>query len=383
MTAQPAAWHPDPLGRYERRYWDGQRWTEHVVSGGVQQVDPLGTRATPVAAAAFAQPDATAAVTTTGGGGGQALARFMDSLGPDARRRPDPRLSIVFAGIGGLLVGAAITALILGDEGSKGKVIGSGILLVVISLAIRFIVTKQAELRSSAVGAGTLGIGLFVGGLMYDSDSASAPSLVLALAYFLAWALPGLRGRPVLLGLAALALVVGVASLVGDDGGSGSGFDVIPSEAQDVLTDQGTAYLVFGGLLMGGVWLLDRKRYHGVATSLVVAGLIASTLGVALVVSELGATGGSFLATIVGAVVCYVGGHGSRRATTWWGALITAVGLVSLFGSALEPDTVSGLSTVLFLSGAALIAVPLIVLAIRESNRSNASTAGGPSTNAQ
>jgi hypothetical protein len=36
----PAAWHPDPYGRHQQRYWDGNQWTEHVASGGQQGVDP-------------------------------------------------------------------------------------------------------------------------------------------------------------------------------------------------------------------------------------------------------------------------------------------------------------------------------------------------------
>ena len=39
MTA--AAWHPDPTGRHELRYWDGSQWTEHVSDGGVQSTSPL------------------------------------------------------------------------------------------------------------------------------------------------------------------------------------------------------------------------------------------------------------------------------------------------------------------------------------------------------
>jgi uncharacterized protein (AIM24 family) len=39
MTA--AAWHPDPTGRHELRYWDGNQWTEHVSDGGIQSVSPL------------------------------------------------------------------------------------------------------------------------------------------------------------------------------------------------------------------------------------------------------------------------------------------------------------------------------------------------------
>ncbi len=36
----PSAWYPDPIGRYELRYFDGARWTQHVSSGGVQGADP-------------------------------------------------------------------------------------------------------------------------------------------------------------------------------------------------------------------------------------------------------------------------------------------------------------------------------------------------------
>lgn len=39
-AAPPADWYPDPFGRYERRYWGGSEWTEHVASGGRQAVDP-------------------------------------------------------------------------------------------------------------------------------------------------------------------------------------------------------------------------------------------------------------------------------------------------------------------------------------------------------
>ncbi|HWJ08256.1 MAG TPA: AIM24 family protein [Nocardioides sp.] len=39
MTA--AAWHPDPTGRHELRYWDGSQWTEHVSDHGVQSTSPV------------------------------------------------------------------------------------------------------------------------------------------------------------------------------------------------------------------------------------------------------------------------------------------------------------------------------------------------------
>jgi hypothetical protein len=36
----PAAWHPDPTGRFDQRWWDGALWTEHVMRGDEQTVDP-------------------------------------------------------------------------------------------------------------------------------------------------------------------------------------------------------------------------------------------------------------------------------------------------------------------------------------------------------
>ena len=41
-TGSPAGWHPDPSRRFELRYWDGSRWTQHVSTAGRQQVDPGG-----------------------------------------------------------------------------------------------------------------------------------------------------------------------------------------------------------------------------------------------------------------------------------------------------------------------------------------------------
>ena len=41
-AAPPAgAWHPDPSGRNEQRYYDGTQWTEHVSNGGVTSTDPV------------------------------------------------------------------------------------------------------------------------------------------------------------------------------------------------------------------------------------------------------------------------------------------------------------------------------------------------------
>jgi hypothetical protein len=41
MAEYAADWYPDPMGRGDLRYWDGQAWTEHVSRGGVQTTDPV------------------------------------------------------------------------------------------------------------------------------------------------------------------------------------------------------------------------------------------------------------------------------------------------------------------------------------------------------
>jgi len=38
-----ADWYPDPYGRSELRYWDGEVWTDHVSSNGRQGTDPIAT----------------------------------------------------------------------------------------------------------------------------------------------------------------------------------------------------------------------------------------------------------------------------------------------------------------------------------------------------
>lgn len=43
MNASPAGWFPDPLGRYEYRYFNGAVWTADVSNGGNRLVDPNGT----------------------------------------------------------------------------------------------------------------------------------------------------------------------------------------------------------------------------------------------------------------------------------------------------------------------------------------------------
>lgn len=39
----PAGWHPDPVGRFQHRWWDGTQWTANVATNGTAAVDPQWT----------------------------------------------------------------------------------------------------------------------------------------------------------------------------------------------------------------------------------------------------------------------------------------------------------------------------------------------------
>lgn len=45
--AGPAAWHADPTGRHEHRWWDGSRWTGMVSDGGTVGEDAAGATIQP------------------------------------------------------------------------------------------------------------------------------------------------------------------------------------------------------------------------------------------------------------------------------------------------------------------------------------------------
>jgi hypothetical protein len=46
-VTSPAAWQPDPTGKHDHRWWDGERWTEHVADAGQASVDPLESEVPP------------------------------------------------------------------------------------------------------------------------------------------------------------------------------------------------------------------------------------------------------------------------------------------------------------------------------------------------
>ncbi len=78
MTA--AAWHPDPTGRHELRYWDGSQWTDHVSDNGVQSTSPL-----------TADGGAGAQADNGGGDAGAGAADLQTAVAPQSQAPTEPQ----------------------------------------------------------------------------------------------------------------------------------------------------------------------------------------------------------------------------------------------------------------------------------------------------
>jgi Protein of unknown function (DUF2510) len=115
-TSDPgsAGWYPDPSGRYEFRYFNGQRWTSDVAVDGQRYVDqtPLADPVAPGPAAPPSGPAAIAVVPHPPGvsaaapGNAMAILSFLFGLGAVALGWT-PFLFVIGAGLG-------VAALVLG-----------------------------------------------------------------------------------------------------------------------------------------------------------------------------------------------------------------------------------------------------------------------------
>ena len=427
MSKHAAGWFNDPYGRFQQRYWDGSDWTGDVATNGVQQADPMGASSvipivTPATAfeapatddattqrfAVAADPDdpTAQAADPLPPASGNAVSRFLDTMGDDARLRSLPSLRVALSGIGGLMIAVGLLVVFSGDDPSRGKLVAVSLLLLAGALAARLLV-KVAEVRAAAVGVAVVAIPTFAGAATVGDGRAEALTFFVAAALFLAaWALRGFLGRTLLLGLGLLALVGAFSSLIADIGQDkcqtylededyDSYYDecedyqgdflepnlFLPVPVTDNLGDQGVTYLVFAALLLGSTWWLDRRGYHGAGTGTVVAGLISSVVGAALLADQFGDTGGPMMVTIVGLLVCIVGSHGARRATTWWGALLASLGAVALVALQWEPDSATSTGGVAIVTGLALIGIAFLGEPIRAAvAQSRADDAASPPT---
>ena len=333
-------WHPDPYGRAEQRYWDGESWTEHVVRAGALVTDPPEETPEP------------------------ARGNLLDKLGPDAKERPAPDLLGALSAGGAALVAAGLLVLFGGDEGSRGGLIAGSIVLVVAGYIVAGLL--DVRLRPAAVALAAIGAVVFVFVAFADTladGEFTAPLIVLALVTGLMYIAPVLRGRPLLLGIALVALVACFTYLAAKsdidraDELSSPGIDLGSTTVQSAYA----VLLLAGVALLVVAFLLDRADYHGLATVFIAVAVISVVSGAGGVGSELGDAGGAILLGLAGLALAIVGHLGRRRFTTWLGAFFVPIALAALVFTIVSDDDRVGGGILLAVFGAALVVVCLFV----------------------
>ena len=331
-------------------------------------VDPMGASpVVPFAAPASAfDADAAAAIADGGTPGDDATPRpgaiaLLDRMGEPARERTRPSLRAAVSGLGGAVFAFGVIALVAGESTGRGRIIAGAVVVMIAADLTRWFV-HVTEAQAAAVGMLVIGLGFFgVATTVSDGRGTFLTGLVLAVLFVAAWALPGFRGVNMLLAIGLLALLGAFGSLSSPDPEALLGnSDLLPNPITDTLGDQGVIYLIGAALFLAGTWVLDRREYRGTATAFAAAGLLASLVGTVLLVSNFGGAAGPVFVIIVGALVCLVGSHGARRATTWWGAALVAAGVVAFVAVEAEPSSATAIATTAIVSGLFLVAAPLV-----------------------
>ncbi|MEM9467077.1 MAG: phospholipid scramblase-related protein [Actinomycetota bacterium] len=79
MSEHPPDWYPDPAGRNEHRYWDGQTWTDQVANHGRQSTDPM-TASAPLPTTGMSEAKIQGQAAKAGATGGPTAGGLLDQL---------------------------------------------------------------------------------------------------------------------------------------------------------------------------------------------------------------------------------------------------------------------------------------------------------------
>ena len=304
---------------------------------------------------------------------------FLDSLGPRALRRAEPRASIAMAaagcalGIVGVLIVSGDTGFSDGD-GDVNKV--PGIVLCALVVAAGYFLMASVQ-RGAIATAGAVAAAIGVPPLMFfltvDQNSFPPHSTeAILIVPTLVWlgtycAGPG-RGRPLFLGAGLLGLWASLLQLTEklfdtpfiifgsfatsfDDTG---GFNQEFSPDYPSPTNIGLISLLLGVAYLFGARTLDRGGRHGAATPFALAALPTLILGTIFLADDLQSEGTGLLLLIIGIGLAHHGATTYRRATTWIGGALTAIGAATFLADMTDDATTGGM---LFLAaGIAIVA---------------------------
>jgi len=297
---------------------------------------------------------------------------FLRSIGWRGRRRAEPRLTIALAGAGCALAVLGVL-LVAGDSGSNGGSFNRlpGIFLTALVVAVGAFTVHLARtgpLATAGTVAAVLGIPTFLFFLTFDEDGSrplpSAVVIVSTLLWVGGYLFGPTKGRPIFL---AAALLGGWATLleITVDGGFIAAIGIIPSGLfgffffGGFMLEDGDGFSYYDGgpdfttvgLLSIGVGIayvllsrhLDRKGFNGTSAPFVAIAIVALVQGVSAMIFELEVMGTGVLAAAVGVGLAVHGATAGRRATTWFGAGATVVGLAMVFGDMADGPGVGGL----------------------------------------
>lgn len=143
----PSGWFPDPLDRYDHRYFNGTTWTSDVSTGGQRYVDPLGTGPGHPTGGHPTNGAATAAVVMGSVGLAIAWIPFIVLFGATLAV-----LALVFGIIGvkrsrasGVGRRASIAGIVMGSLGVAASVVGVLLSITVLREVIRFVEPGEAS----------------------------------------------------------------------------------------------------------------------------------------------------------------------------------------------------------------------------------------------
>ena len=354
-----AGWYPDPTGRFDHRYHDGMAWTATVASGGVSSTDPEGA---PNESSPAADTDA-----------GPGLPGFVDRL-EYARERPVPRLDGALAAAAGVLSAAGVLVVGSGRSVSTGGLIGAALVLLAGGYALAF--SSLTMLRPAAtvlVAAGVAVLPFAVLRGLTDDGKLAGPLALVALLAIAAYVAPGLRGRPFLLGLALLAVLLTLGWLVLQGSPTSSGVDsgfgdesTTPINAVSNPSESVAAMvLAVGAAYVACTALLDRRGYRGLGTVFAAVGIAGVVLGALGTSQNLGNVGGALLVVAAGIVLVAVGAFAHRRATLWIGVAFLVTGIVGLVAAVLNDNPSPWAIGILILVGGLVVGLAAWVVASR------------------
>ena len=299
----------------------------------------------------------------------------LERLGPRARRRAVPRLTIALAAGGCALV--VLGALTVGGDGlggdggdpsqlpgllASGAVVAGGFVLL-----SRF---PSGPLATGGAVAVVFGIPLVLFFLTFDENTLPPYSTETILfgstaAWAAAYAVGPARGRPLFLGAAGIGLWATLLQLT--EGVFDFPFDAVNTfgvgfeddrfgqsfrpDAPDPATVGLLSLLVAAGyLLLARRW--DRQRFAGAATPLTAAALAIIPFGIGFLAGDLEAVGTGLLTSAIGIVVAAHGADVGRRATTWLGGAGAAIGVLIVVTDVVDEATPGGLLLMLLGAGA-------------------------------